>query len=147
KKRSATKLGIVWLIACVFLAPGSALAIGDFGPDTCAEGFVWREACGPNDHVCVTPDIRSQAHQDNALADSRRQPGGGAFGPDTCLSGFVWREACGPNDHVCVPLSTRARAADDNRHAQERLKYPICRQYAQAAVEADQQNLQRHCGF
>jgi hypothetical protein len=102
------------------MVPSTSHAIGDFGPDTCKEGFVWREACGPGDHVCVTPDIRRQAQQDNSQANGRRQPGGGAFGSDTCRQGFVWREACGPQDNVCVPVSTRTRAADDNRHARER---------------------------
>jgi len=124
-----------------------AFAIGDYGPDTCAEGYVWREACGPNDHVCVTPDTRSQSQQDNRRANSRRQRGGGAYGPDTCLQGFVWREACGAEDHVCVSPSTRARAADDNRHAGERLKYPICRGYAQEAVDANRRNIAKHRGF
>lgn len=127
--------------------PTLAFAIGDYGPDTCAEGYVWREACGSNDHVCVTPDIRSQAQQDNQQANSRRQPGGGPYGPDTCKQGFVWREACGPQDHVCVPPSTRARAAEDNQHAGARLKYPICQRYAQAAVDANQRNVANHCGF
>jgi hypothetical protein len=104
------------------MMPSTSHATGDFGPDTCVEGFVWREACGPSDHVCVTPDIRRQAQQDNAQANVRRQPGGGAFGPDTCRQGFVWREACGPQDHVCVPASTRLRAADDNLHAGQRRK-------------------------
>ena len=81
------------LIPLVFSFSSEALAIGDFGPDTCMEGFVWREACGPQDHVCVVPQIRTQAQEDNALANSRIQPGGGAFGPNTCLSGFVWRDA------------------------------------------------------
>jgi len=135
------------VLTLICMMPTAAFAIGDFGPDTCAEGFVWREACGPNDHVCVTPDIRSQARQDNLEANNRRQPGGGAFGPDTCVQGFVWREACGPQDHVCVPVSTRAHAAEDNQHAGQRLKYPICREYAQAAIDANRQNMTHHCGF
>ena len=135
------------LVCALFLPFGSALAIGDFGPDTCAEGFVWREACGPSDHVCVAPNIRTQAAQDNAQAANRRQPGGGPFGPDTCKQGFVWREACGPGDHVCVPPATRSKAAADNQQASHRLKYPVCQQYAQAAVAANQQNLAKHCGF
>src|SRR5207245_9876434 len=42
-----------------------------FGPETCRQGFVWREACGPNDHVCVPPATRSQAAQDNSQAAAR----------------------------------------------------------------------------
>lgn len=139
------KLACLTVIGCTM--PPIAFAIGDYGPDTCAEGFVWREACGPTDHVCVTPDIRSQAQQDNQLASHRRKPGGGTYGPDTCLQGFVWREACGAQDHVCVPPATHARAADDNRHAGERLKYPVCQNYAQEAVNANRRNIANHCGF
>ena len=42
-----------------------------YGPDTCTQGFVWREAV-PGDHVCVTPETRAQAAQDNQNADSRK---------------------------------------------------------------------------
>jgi hypothetical protein len=105
-----------------------AAAIGDFGPDTCMEGYVWREACGPNDHVCVTPDIRKGARDDNAARASRIQPGGGPYGPDTCKNGFVWREACGGGDHVCVAPPVRDRARADNGQVEARKKYPYCRQ-------------------
>lgn len=82
------------------------------GPDTCLQGFVWRDAFR-GDHVCVTPDVRNQAAADNNLAASRREPNGGPFGRDTCRQGFVWREA-GPRDHVCVVPETRAQARNDN---------------------------------
>ncbi len=88
------------------------------GSDVCKQGYVWREAFA-GDHVCVTPQTRAQAAQDNSLAASRRVPGGGAFGPDTCLQGFVWREAS-PADHVCVAPATRAQAAADNSQAASR---------------------------
>ncbi|QLP98085.1 MAG: hypothetical protein HZY79_12900 [Rhodoblastus sp.] len=42
------------VVASAFVAP-PARAVGDFGPDTCLDGFVWREACGAGDHVCVAP--------------------------------------------------------------------------------------------
>ena len=89
-----------------------------YGPDTCLQGYVWREAF-PGDRVCVTPETRQQAFYDNYYAAARRQPGGGAYGPDTCRPGFVWREAS-PADHVCVTPDTRARAAADNRQAAAR---------------------------
>jgi hypothetical protein len=44
-----------------------------YGPDTCKQGYVWREAT-PTDRVCVPGAIRQQAHDDNAMAASRRQP-------------------------------------------------------------------------
>ena len=50
--------------------PASAQAV-DYGPDTCVQGYVWREAV-PSDHVCVTPETRSQAAYDNSQASGRR---------------------------------------------------------------------------
>jgi hypothetical protein len=88
-----------------------------YGPDTCIEGYVWREAFD-GDHVCVTPDVRAQAADDNAHAAERVDPGG-AFGPDSCVMGYVWREARS-TDHVCVVPETRSQAWDDNAHADER---------------------------
>jgi len=93
-----------------------------FGPETCKAGFVWREACGPNDHICVTVDTRTQAAQDNSQAAARRDPNGGAFGVDSCRQGFVWREACGPQDHVCVLPAARTQAAQDNAQASSRFQ-------------------------
>jgi hypothetical protein len=87
--------------------------------DRCLMGFVWRDAF-PNDHVCVTGAVRSQAAADNAQAAARRNPGGGPFGPDTCKQGFVWREAS-PTDHVCVTPATRTQAASDNAQAAGRI--------------------------
>jgi hypothetical protein len=98
-------------------------ALAQYGPETCKPGFVWREACGPNDHICVPVATRTQAAQDNAAAASHRA-GGGAFGPDTCKPGFVWREACGPQDHVCVAGATRTQAAQDNAQAAARFLNP-----------------------
>jgi len=87
--------------------------------DRCLQGFVWREA-RPSDHVCVTPAVRTDTHNENLLADSRRSPNGGPFGPDTCKQGFVWREAFS-GDHVCVPPASRTRAANDNAAAASRI--------------------------
>lgn len=84
-------------------------------PDTCKQGFVWREAV-LNDHVCVTPDIRKLTFLQNQLAARRRNPAGGPYGPDTCLQGYVWREAV-PTDHVCVTSQDRQQAAMDNAQA------------------------------
>jgi hypothetical protein len=113
-----------WLVAAMataaLVAALPASGDGDFGPDTCLNGYVWREATStPVDHVCVTPEVRTQTQQDNALASSRRNPNGGPFGPDTCLQGYVWREAVA-GDHVCVVPTTRDQARTDNRHAAER---------------------------
>ena len=91
-------------------------------PNACIDGYVWREAY-PDDHVCVTPAVRTQAAADNRLAATRSEPQGGAYGPDTCKAGFVWREAR-PDDHVCVPPEVRTQAAHDNREAASRRLMP-----------------------
>jgi hypothetical protein len=82
-----------------------------YGPDTCKQGFVWREAV-PGDRVCVLPATRDETRRDNALAAGRRA-GSGPYGPDTCKQGFVWREAV-PGDRVCVLPATRDQARRDN---------------------------------
>lgn len=97
---------------------GACVAL-PYGPKTCLPGFVWREAT-PTDLVCVTPDVRAETAQENALAAARRSPSGGPYGPNTCLPGFVWREAY-PGDVVCVPPPSRSRAAADNAQANGRL--------------------------
>jgi hypothetical protein len=112
--RAKVSRGGAVAIAFVFLASFPAVpAFADYGPETCKAGFVWREACSANDHVCVLASVRSQASKDNAAANARRQ-GAGPYGPDTCKQGYVWREACGPQDHVCVLPATRTQAAQDN---------------------------------
>jgi len=49
----------------------SSASAQDYGPDTCLQGYVWREATS-GDHVCVTPGTRSQAAYDNSQATARR---------------------------------------------------------------------------
>lgn len=73
----------------------------------CVQGFVWREA-RPSDHVCVTPQIRSETAQDNARAERER-----------CVPGHVWREAY-EGDHVCVTPQVRGQAWDDNSKKETR---------------------------
>lgn len=115
----ATATGLAALtLAVAGQAPASADPL-PYGPDTCIQGFVWREA-NPNDHVCVTPAVRSQTAQENQLADGRRDPNGGPYGPDTCLQGYVWRDAF-EGDHVCVTPDVRTGAANDNAAAASRM--------------------------
>jgi hypothetical protein len=98
-----------------------ATAVADplpYGPDTCIQGFVWREA-GAGDVVCVTPAVRDSTAQENQLASQRVEPNGGAYGPNTCKQGFVWREAFG-GDAVCVTPASRTQAANDNAAAASR---------------------------
>jgi hypothetical protein len=89
-----------------------------YGPDTCRQGYVWREAV-PGDHVCVSPRVRSQAAADNAQAGYRVSVGNTTYGPDTCRQGYVWREAT-PSDHVCVTPQVRAQTRADNASARSR---------------------------
>jgi hypothetical protein len=104
-----------------------------YGPDTCVQGFVWREAA-PGDTVCVTPPVRTATAQQNAAAGQNVEPGGGAYGPNTCKQGFVWREAYG-GDVVCVTPDVRTQAANDNAAAASRkqanqaappAQHPLC---------------------
>jgi hypothetical protein len=51
-------------------ALGATPASAQYGPDTCRNGFVWREAF-PGDHVCVRPWVRAQASRDNYRTSDR----------------------------------------------------------------------------
>ena len=53
---------------------------GPYGPDTCLNGYVWRDAFS-GDHVCVTPEQRTQAAYDNSQAPYRIKLDGGPYGP------------------------------------------------------------------
>ncbi|CAN5712507.1 hypothetical protein BH10ACT9_BH10ACT9_33200 [soil metagenome] len=121
-KLSSAKLSAGALVVMAALAAaGVPDADADplpFGPDTCLQGFVWREA-RVGDVVCVTPGVRARTAQENANPLANRQPGGGASGPDTCLQGFVWRDAFA-GDHVCVTPAIRSEAAADNAAAASR---------------------------
>ena len=88
-----------------------------YGPDTCKQGFVWRDAM-EKDHVCVPPESRTQAANDNSHAADRREPNGGAYGPDTCKQGFVWRGVV-PSDHVCVTPQVRGQTTIENSRFEE----------------------------
>ncbi|NLS29274.1 hypothetical protein S2M10_42960 [Sphingomonas sp. S2M10] len=89
--------------------------------DRCRAPFTWRLAF-PGDHVCVTPEVRSDAADDNARAAERRNPNG-PYGPMTCINGYVWREAR-DGDTVCVLPQRRDQAAADNRAAASRRLQP-----------------------
>ncbi|WP_424528857.1 hypothetical protein ACOZ38_04020 [Sphaerisporangium viridialbum] len=93
-------------------AAGTA-AGGAYDPDTCRQGFVWREA-RPFDHVCVAPEARDQAAQDNRLKAGRWVSG--PYGPHTCVQGYVWREAFSGDD-VCVTPEVRTQTRADNAAA------------------------------
>jgi hypothetical protein len=88
-----------------------------YGPDTCIQGFVWREAI-PGDNVCVTPAVRDATAAQNANAVANRDPNG-AYGSNSCKQGFVWREAF-DGDVVCVTPDVRAATKADNAAAASR---------------------------
>jgi hypothetical protein len=99
---------------------------GPFGPDTCKQGFVWREAIrpewrsdDPDDHVCVPGSSRTRAGQSNAADAERKNPARVSYGPNTCKQGFVWREA-DDFDWVCVTGATRDQVRSDNSLASSR---------------------------
>jgi hypothetical protein len=125
-RRSATQWALVPLSVAAFGALGVIAAAPPvaaapplpYGPDTCIQGFVWREA-RPGDTVCVTPDVRSQTAAQNAAAPQNKEPNGGTYGPNTCKQGFVWRDAFG-GDQVCVVPAVRSQAAADNAAAASR---------------------------
>lgn len=83
-----------------------------YGEGSCKDGYVWREAFS-TDHVCVSPEERDRARQQNGVAASRVSPNDHTYGPDTCTQGYVWREA-NPSDHVCVTPQERQQVRNDN---------------------------------
>jgi hypothetical protein len=95
------------------LSAPSAANAQDYGPNTCRQGYVWREARA-GDVVCVTPQTRTATANDNALAPGRTLPNG------YCRQGYVWREAWGSGDHTCVTPQTRTQARYDNSRADDR---------------------------
>src|SRR5213595_249043 len=76
-----------------------------YGPDTCVQGFVWREA-RTGDTVCVTPGVRDAVAAQNANAGANKDPQAGS-GPESCSQGYVWREAF-DGDTVCVTPAVRS---------------------------------------
>jgi Mycobacterium membrane protein len=107
------------LVASVAPAPGLADPL-PYGPDTCIQGLVWREA-RTGDTVCVTPAVRDRTATENANPGSNRDPLAGS-GPQSCSQGYVWREAF-DGDTICVTPAERSEtkaanaAADSNKQA------------------------------
>lgn len=94
----------------------SNMAYWSPAPGWCLSGYVWRQV-RPDDHVCVTPQTRTQVQEDNAAAAERRNPDG------TCHVPYVWREAF-VGDDVCVAVSTRTQTQQDNSEAVQRVVPP-----------------------
>lgn len=109
---------MVAALAAVAL-PAPAMADPDdlpYGPDTCIQGLVWREA-RTGDTVCVTPEFRSRTAAENANPAANKEPLGGTYGPETCKQGFVWREAF-DGDTICVTPDIRAANLEANAAAE-----------------------------
>jgi hypothetical protein len=103
-----------------------------WGPNQCLQGFVWRVST-PDDLVCVTPEVREQVAEDNALAEDRVDPANA----DQCIEGYVWRLIT-PDDHVCVTQEMQDQVADDNAHVEER-KDPACADADAAGMTGDEE--------
>jgi hypothetical protein len=91
-------------------ATAAIVAKDVYGPNTCAEGYVWRQV-DTLDYVCMTPANEQQAQQDNTAAGTRHLPNS-----KTCVAGYVWRGAY-PGDVVCVTPVTRTQVQQDNSQA------------------------------
>ena len=76
--------------------------------EACKQGYVWREAAGPNDIVCVTPVERS-------ISAVQIQ----AYPNESCAFGLLWREAT-QGDHRCVTPEERTVAAVQNQAVRDR---------------------------
>lgn len=79
-----------------------------YGPSTCKQGLVWREA-DVLDYTCVVPARRSEVKVENQLGPGRTQ-----VNSLWCNQGYVWREAW-PRDYVCVPPASRSLAQTESR--------------------------------
>lgn len=104
------------VVAGAAVGPASADPL-PYGPDTCANGYVWREA-RPGDTVCVTPAMRSTIAQQNGNAGANKDPSQ-AYGPESCSQGYVWRQAF-DGDTICVTPGFRTTVLADNAAAVSR---------------------------
>ncbi len=91
----------------------TALAQPNATQATCAQGFVWRQACS-GDYACVPPQSRDQAAADDRANPGRQSRNG------NCAAPYVWRQACSASDHVCVLSQVRAQAQQENALAASR---------------------------
>ena len=97
------------------LEPMAPRLLSITNPVACQMAFQYRRA-GPWDFVCVTPQKRALAADENRLAADRRSPDGGDYGPNTCRVGYVWREAF-EGDVVCVTPDRRTEVKAENAAA------------------------------
>ena len=62
-RKRARRLAVAAAALALAAIAARALGAGNYGADTCLEGYVWRGAI-PTDHVCVTPLVRMQTRQE-----------------------------------------------------------------------------------
>ncbi len=117
KASQLVPLSVALGIVAVVLPPSAIADPLPFGPDTCINGYVWREA-RVGDTVCVTPATRTQVAQQNANAGANKDPSQ-AYGPESCSQGYVWREAF-DGDTICVTPAVRSSTLADNAAADSR---------------------------
>jgi hypothetical protein len=121
RRRVVTRLAQAGGAAALVAAFGRSLAREaaaqgcPYGANTCASGYVWREAYA-GDVVCVDPSQRDQAASDNANAAYRVD----SSNPPYCLSGYVWRDAY-DGDAVCVEPWVRDQVHFDNAQSAFRI--------------------------
>jgi len=100
---------------------------GAYGPDTCKQGYVWRDATIPapstdptfnydGDRVCVDGAARAREKANNDHNPQHAAAATWTHGPNGCKVGWVWREA-DDWDWVCVTSETRQRTLDENSQA------------------------------
>lgn len=111
---AAPTVALAALTVGLSIAPVSAQPNG---PDTCIQGYVWREA-RPGDTVCVTPDVRATVAKQNSTPGANKDPNAGS-GPQSCSQGYVWREAF-DGDTICVTPAFRQQMFDANAAASSR---------------------------
>jgi hypothetical protein len=61
---SVCLIGIIWFASASMTTANAQGSDCTYGPDTCKQGFVWREA-DERDHVCVTPEVRERTREEN----------------------------------------------------------------------------------
>ena len=88
------------------------------GWDNCRQGYVWRQS-DPSDHVCVTPETRTQTQSDTAESYDYVDQNVVTYGPNTCKIGYVWR-SIDDKDYVCVSYASSAQAQADDAAAGSR---------------------------
>lgn len=86
-----------------------------YGPDTCIDGYVWREITF-TDHVCVTPETR-EVHKIRSAEDLHRDLNHPEL--PICQEGYV-PHLFVAQDVACITPQQLQQIADDNAQAERR---------------------------